>query len=67
VFAVEVLAHQGGWDETGLVLVPIALFSGLLAMANRKAQADLEARKRGSQPDQGDPGEPLDDGGRNPG
>ena len=32
-----VLAHQGGWDEMGFVLVPIALFAGLLAIANRRA------------------------------
>ena len=32
-----VLAHQGGWDEVGFVLVPIALFAGLLAIANRRA------------------------------
>jgi len=32
-----VLAHQGGWDELAFVLVPIALFAGLLAIANRRA------------------------------
>ena len=32
-----VLAHQGGWDEIGFVLVPIALFALLLAVANRRA------------------------------
>ena len=31
------LAHQGGWDELLFVLVPIALFAGLLAIANRRA------------------------------
>ena len=31
------LAHQGGWDELLFVLVPIALFAGLLAVANRRA------------------------------
>ncbi|MET0903359.1 MAG: hypothetical protein ABWZ52_08970 [Acidimicrobiales bacterium] len=30
-------AHQGGWDELLFVLVPIALFGGLLAIANRRA------------------------------
>jgi hypothetical protein len=42
-----VLAHQGGWDELLFVLVPIALFAGLLAIANRRAvraQAELEQR-----------------------
>lgn len=32
-----VLAHQGGWDETLMVLVPIGIFAGLLVMANRRA------------------------------
>lgn len=32
-----VLAHQGGWDELAFVLLPIALFAGLLAVANRRA------------------------------
>jgi hypothetical protein len=30
-------AHQGGWDEILFVLVPIGLFAGLLAIANRRA------------------------------
>lgn len=43
----SVLAHQGGWDELLFVLVPIALFAGLLAIANRRAvraQAEHEQR-----------------------
>lgn len=32
-----VLAHQGGWDEILFVLLPIALFAGLLALANKRA------------------------------
>ena len=32
-----VTAHQGGWDELLFVLVPIALFGALLAIANRRA------------------------------
>lgn len=40
-----VLAHQGGWDEMLFVAIPIALFAGLLWMANRRAQAQLEANK----------------------
>ena len=35
--AALLLAHQGGWDEVGLVALPIALFAGLLALANRRA------------------------------
>jgi hypothetical protein len=34
---VTLLAHQGGWDEILLVLVPIALFAGLLYLANKRA------------------------------
>ena len=32
-----VLAHQGGWDEMLMVLVPIAVLAGLLAVAKRRA------------------------------
>ena len=42
----RVLAHEGGWDELAFVLAPIALFAGLLAIANRRAvraQADAAA------------------------
>lgn len=38
-----VIAHQGGWDEILLVALPVGLFALLLFMANRKAQAQLEA------------------------
>lgn len=41
----SILAHQGGWDEVLLVLVPIALFAGLLWLANAKAKRELEARR----------------------
>jgi hypothetical protein len=37
----SILAHQGGWDEVLFVLVPIALFAGLLAIANRRANREL--------------------------
>ena len=30
-------AHQGGWDEMLIVLVPIAVLAGLLALARRRA------------------------------
>ncbi|MHB1138513.1 MAG: hypothetical protein ACYC2O_06105 [Microthrixaceae bacterium] len=32
-----VLAHQGGWDEILMVLVPVAIFAVLLYVANRRA------------------------------
>lgn len=34
-----IVAHQGGWDETMFVLLPVAIFAGLLAVANRRATA----------------------------
>lgn len=40
----SVLAHQGGWDEALLVLVPVAVFVALLSMANRRAKA-LQKRR----------------------
>ena len=42
-------AHQGGWDELLFVLLPIALFGGLLAIANRRA-ARLEEHRE-AEPD----------------
>ena len=39
------LAHQGGWDEILLVLVPIALFALLLVVANRRANAIENGRR----------------------
>jgi hypothetical protein len=49
------LAHQGGWDELLMVLVPVALFAGLLYMANQRA-GRLAARGRdvGQADDRGD-------------
>ena len=31
-------AHQGGWDEMLMVLVPIGLLVGLLRVAKRRAE-----------------------------
>jgi hypothetical protein len=39
------LAHQGGWDEALLVLVPIAAFASLLVIATRRAKAIQRARQ----------------------
>jgi hypothetical protein len=50
-----IVAHQGGWDEALLVLVPVAVFVGLLALANRRAKA-IQARRRA------EPSEVSDDG-----
>jgi hypothetical protein len=38
-----VFAHQGGWDEMLFVALPIGLFAFLLYIANKKAQAQMEA------------------------
>ncbi|HET6832431.1 MAG TPA: hypothetical protein VFH30_01090 [Acidimicrobiales bacterium] len=43
------LAHQGGWDEMLFVAVPIVIFGGLLAVANRRA-----SRIERQQPPSGD-------------
>lgn len=39
------LAHQGGWDEILMVLVPIVIFGVLLVVANRRAGAIDEQRR----------------------
>jgi hypothetical protein len=39
-----VVAHQGGWDEILFVLLPIVLFAGLLAIANRRASRGMADR-----------------------
>jgi hypothetical protein len=39
----DILAHQGGWDEILLVLGPIAVFAGLLWVASRRLNRRLEA------------------------
>lgn len=33
-----VLAHQGGWDEILMVVVPVGIFAALLRLANKRAQ-----------------------------
>jgi hypothetical protein len=32
-----VLAHQGGWDELLMVIVPVGVFAALLYVANKRA------------------------------
>lgn len=36
------VAHAGGWDELAFVALPIALFAGLLTIANRRARIAQE-------------------------
>lgn len=33
----QLLAHQGGWDESLAVVTPVAIFAVLLWLANRRA------------------------------
>jgi hypothetical protein len=53
------LAHQGGWDEILMVLVPIVIFATLLVVANRRANS-IDGARHGTGPPDGDTG---DDGG----
>lgn len=56
-----VLAHQGGWDEMLFVLVPISLFAGLLALANKRAVRDQAERDEQDEQDEPDaPDAPAD-------
>ena len=48
------LAHAGGWDEAAFVGLPIALFGGLLAVANRRAQAEERRQAERQARDAGD-------------
>ena len=48
-----VLAHQGGWDEIGMVAVPLVLVSLLLLVANRRASQEL-ARQEAAAAEQED-------------
>lgn len=47
-----ILAHQGGWDELLMILVPVAIFVGLLWLANNRAAAPgPDGRAPGDEPD----------------
>jgi hypothetical protein len=35
---IRLLAHQGGWDEIGLVAVPLAVVATVLWVADRRAR-----------------------------
>jgi hypothetical protein len=43
-------AHQGGWDEAAFVLVPLAIFTVLLQVAKRRAEAEKRAEHDDSDP-----------------
>lgn len=40
-----ILAHQGGWDEALLVVVPLVLFAVLLGVAKRRAEREQRAER----------------------
>jgi len=44
VSTLEVVAHQGGWDEILLVAGPLVAFAAVLFLANRRANTKLAAR-----------------------
>lgn len=48
-----VLAHQGGWDEILMVLVPVSLFAALLYVANQRASRLTAQRAASSLGDDG--------------
>jgi cyanate permease len=56
--AALLLAHQGGWDEILLVLTPIALFAGLLWLANARANRELKRRRAAVEADEQTPDDP---------
>ena len=51
-----VLAHQGGWDETLLVLAPVVVVAALLHRANRRAKQHLADRAASDDAGPGDGG-----------
>ena len=57
----RILAHQGGWDEILMVLAPLLIFAGLLALARRRVEGmDQDQRAGGATPSPEDR-EPADD------
>ena len=43
---IEILAHQGGWDEILLVAGPIAVIVGLLAIVKKRLDRAVALRNR---------------------
>ncbi len=46
-----IFAHEGGWDEALLVLVPLALIGMLLILANRRMKARLDEMEQSEDTD----------------
>lgn len=38
----QLFGHQGGWDEVLLVAIPLTIIGGLLWIANRRVNAQLQ-------------------------
>lgn len=57
-----IYAHQGGWDEVLLVAIPLSLIAGLLWIANKRVNTQLEEAERNDKtrtnPDQSTPKTP---------
>jgi hypothetical protein len=49
------LAHQGGWDEILLVLLPVGLFAFLLFVANKRAAKLAEQEDQDERNEEGEP------------
>jgi len=60
-YVVVPLAHQGGWDELLVVLVPLLLLVGLLVLATRRVNAKLEDQPSDDGPETADAGTPPAD------
>jgi hypothetical protein len=43
----QLLAHQGGWDEMLMVIVPVGVFAALLYGANKRAAKLVEQAEDG--------------------
>lgn len=41
-----IIAHQGSWDEAGLVVVPLLIIAALMAVANRRANRVATDRRK---------------------
>jgi hypothetical protein len=53
--SMQILAHQGGWDEALYVLAPLVIIGLLLLLANRRANAVRRAADAAPEPvDSGD-------------
>ena len=51
-----ILAHQGGWDEVVLVILPIVILVLLLRAARRRAEGETSDDDKGRPSTKGDAG-----------